>query len=156
MKNYRPNDPREYPSKVSWGLHSAEAHLKFNRRRRFKRIGWALLITIVIAATISRCRASEFKTWIEPVMATGSMRGWMPAHATSHIIIDNRPLNQVKVGDVVVYIHPRWGKICHRVSFKWSNEKVIVKGDSNSTSDDVCVTPANYHGTVELLIPASK
>jgi signal peptidase I len=76
------------------------------------------------------------------VLPTGSMKPFFDEKAI--LLMENAPFDQLKVGDVVTYWHPRLGVlVAHRLVAK-DGDRFWAKGDANSRSDNVYVTRANY------------
>lgn len=84
------------------------------------------------------------------VMATGSMKPIFDE--TSVLLTEGAKFEDLKVGDIVLYRHPKLGvPVAHRLIEK-SGDRFWVKGDANGKADNVYVTRENYMRRVYAVI----
>lgn len=89
-------------------------------------------------------------TSLSTVLPTGSMRPFFDEKAV--LLMEKAPFEQLKVGDIVTYKHPRLGvPVSHRLIEK-SGDRFWVKGDANGKPDNVYVTRENYISRVFAVI----
>ena len=149
MKSYpRPPDIREYDTREGWALDAALARHRWERRRVWK----ARALGFGIGALIAMGLAAAAHGSPIYVRDTGSMKGWIHPGGSVYDL-EACPLASVKVGDVIVWRHPRAGLVCHRVieihaAGNGRPAKVWTRGDSNKAPDDEWVTPENFRGRI--------
>lgn len=141
-KDPKPNDPREYPSRESWALHSAEAQDRRRKVRAGRRIALLIVLGLVLAASVARCHGDEIR-----VKDTGSMRGWLTPGGAWLQIDRTVKVSDLRKGQVIVYRHSKAGLVCHRI-IEIHQGRVWTKGDSNRTPDDEWVTASNLVGVI--------
>ncbi len=84
----------------------------------------------------------EHKTSYCTVLPTGSMKPIFDEKAV--LLMEDAPFDDLKVGDIVTYRHPRLGvPVVHRLVAK-DGDRFWSKGDANGRVDDVYVTRQNY------------
>ncbi len=87
---------------------------------------------------------------IKSVAATGSMEPVLSEH--SYLLLEPARFEDLKVGDIVTYIHPAVSQpVTHRLIGK-RGDAFIAKGDHNTDSDNVWVTKENYQMRVYGII----
>lgn len=141
-------DPREYDSRQSWALACAEADVRAVRVRQGGRIAWVIM-ALVVASIAVACRAREMV-----VIDCGSMRGWIRPGGGVYDVEPVR-IEDVRVGDVVVYRHSKVGLVAHRVIEvrvrRVGGKRVVrlwTKGDSVGRPDNEWVTEKNLIGII--------
>lgn len=88
------------------------------------------------------------------VMPTGSMKPVFDERAI--LLTESADFDDLKVGDIVTYKHPRYGMpVVHRILEKRGN-KFWSKGDNNGRMDEVYITRQNYQGRVFAIIYAKE
>jgi signal peptidase len=88
------------------------------------------------------------------VMPTGSMKPVFDEHAI--LLTESAKYDDLKVGDIVTYKHPRYGMpVVHRIMEK-RGDKFWAKGDNNGRMDEVYITRENYQGRVYGIIYANE
>ncbi len=103
----------------------------------------ALVAANTIAAHIPGAR-------VFTVMATGSMRPTFDEKA--FLVVEPTPFDELKVGDVITFLHPKMGApIVHRI-FEKRGESFWTKGDYNARPDNEYVTRGNYGMRVVAVI----
>jgi signal peptidase len=76
------------------------------------------------------------------VLPTGSMKPFFDEKAI--LLMEAAPFEDLKVGDIVTYRHPRLGlPVVHRLVLK-DGDKFWAKGDANDRMDSEYVTRENY------------
>ena len=88
------------------------------------------------------------------VMPTGSMRPMFDEKA--FLVVEPMPYENLEVGDIVTYLHPKFGiTVVHRIVEKHEGF-YCTKGDHNSRLDEFSVTPKNYLMRVVAVIYARE
>lgn len=88
------------------------------------------------------------------VMPTGSMKPVFDERAI--LLTEAASFDDLKVGDIVTYKHPRYGMpVVHRILEK-RGDKFWAKGDNNGRMDEVYITRSNYQGRVFGIIYAKE
>lgn len=106
---------------------------------------------LVAASTIaSRIQGGQVMT----VLPTGSMRPMFDQKA--FLVLEPAPFEQLRVGDVVTFIHPKVGApVVHRI-FEKHGASFWTKGDHNKRPDSEYVTASNYRMRVVAVIYARE
>lgn len=125
---------------------------------------FCILIVFSILAAVSSTggRKLNFLGYRPVLVVSGSMLPSIQINSLS--IMKYCSIDEIEVGDVVMYYHPRMQiNITHRAIEKYEAEEepayLIVKGDANSSSDDIHVTDdmlvgkliATYNQTVPFV-----
>lgn len=79
-----------------------------------------------------------------------SMRGTFDSG--DYIIDQLTPYDELKVGDVISYLHDDQTIVTHRIT-SITDKGITVKGDTNPNVDDVLITKDNYIGQYRYRIP---
>lgn len=88
------------------------------------------------------------------VMPTGSMKPVFDERAI--LLTEAANFDDLKVGDIVTYKHPRYGMpVVHRILEK-RGDKFWSKGDNNGRMDEVYITRSNFQGRVFGIIYAKE
>ncbi len=88
------------------------------------------------------------------VMPTGSMKPVFDERAI--LLTEAANFDDLKVGDIVTYKHPRFGMpVVHRILEK-RGDKFWSKGDNNGRMDEVYITRKNFQGRVFGIIYAKE
>lgn len=88
------------------------------------------------------------------VMPTGSMKPVFDERAI--LLTEAANFDDLKVGDIVTYKHPRYGMpVVHRILEK-RGDKFWSKGDNNGRMDEVYITRQNFQGRVFGIIYAKE
>jgi signal peptidase I len=88
------------------------------------------------------------------VMPTGSMKPVFDERAI--LLTENANYDDLKIGDIVTYKHPRYGMpVVHRIMEK-RGDKFWSKGDNNGKMDEVYITRKNFQGRVFGIIYAKE
>ena len=88
------------------------------------------------------------------VAPTGSMKPVFDERAI--LLTESACFDDLKVGDIVTYRHPRYGMtVVHRIMEKRGN-KFWAKGDNNGRMDEVYITRENFQGRVFGIIYAKE
>ncbi len=88
------------------------------------------------------------------VMPTGSMKPVFDERAI--LLTETANFDDLKVGDIVTYKHPRYGMpVVHRILEK-RGDKFWSKGDNNGRMDEVYITRKNFQGRVFGIIYAKE
>ena len=88
------------------------------------------------------------------VMPTGSMKPVFDERAI--LLTENANYDDLKIGDIVTYKHPRYGMpVVHRILEK-RGDKFWSKGDNNGKMDEVYITRKNFQGRVFGIIYAKE
>lgn len=112
-------------------------------------LDWASAMKIATAARFL-VKGSSLLT----VMPTGSMKPVFDERA----ILLTEPANydDLKVGDIVTYKHPRYGMpVVHRILEK-RGDKFWSKGDNNGKMDEIYITRKNFQNRVFGIIYAKE
>lgn len=112
-------------------------------------LDWASAMKIATAARFL-VKGSNLLT----VMPTGSMKPVFDERAI--LLTENANYDDLKVGDIVTYKHPRYGMpVVHRILEK-RGDKFWSKGDNNGKMDEVYITRKNFQGRVFGIIYAKE
>lgn len=88
------------------------------------------------------------------VAPTGSMKPVFDERAI--LLTESSCFDDLKVGDIVTYRHPRYGMtVVHRIMEK-RGDKFWAKGDNNGRMDEVYITRDNFQGRVFGIIYAKE
>ena len=101
---------------------------------------------LALAALLASLIVSAHAEMVLGVKPTGSMVPTLDHRNVLHVD-DRAEFSALKVGDIIVYRHPKVGLVVHRVREVRAG-KVWTKGDNNARRDDVWVTPREFVGLV--------
>lgn len=124
--------------------------MKFISKKRIKHIFRILLFFPFIALLICKMMIPNNKAvfifnYAPMTVLTASMD---PLYKTdSFIIIKKEPINNLNIGDVIVYESSalNGGFACHRI-IRITSEGLYTKGDNNATEDNQLITDQTYIG----------
>ena len=112
-------------------------------------LDWASAMKIASAARFM-VKGSSLIT----VAPTGSMKPVFDERAI--LLTEAANFDDLKVGDIVTYKHPRYGMtVVHRIMEK-RGDKFWAKGDNNGRMDEVYITRQNFEGRVFGIIYAKE
>jgi signal peptidase I len=112
-------------------------------------LDWASALKIATAARYL-VKGSNLVT----VAPTGSMKPVFDERAI--LLTESACFDDLKVGDIVTYRHPRYGMtVVHRIMEK-RGDKFWSRGDNNGRMDDVYITRDNFQGRVFGIIYAKE
>ncbi len=108
-------------------------------------LDWSSALKVATAARFM-VKGSNLLT----VMPTGSMKPVFDERAI--LLTEAANFDDLKVGDIVTYKHPRYGMpVVHRILEK-HGDKFWTKGDNNGRMDNVYITRQNFQGRVFAII----
>ena len=121
--------------------------------KRLGRIAAIFILIVIIAGSLFTI-ITPFFGWRTEVVISGSME---PAISTGSVVIV-RPVipDTIRKGDVIMYYSPDKSSLTtHRVFYAASDPSLqfITKGDANSNSDVIPVTPGQIIGIVAFTVP---